>query len=52
MGVSLDTAMILAYVKTAQGGWRFWPFQLKALFDPFDPVKSAEKKIKKSGTRP
>jgi hypothetical protein len=27
--------MILAYAKTAQGGWRFWPFQLKSLFDLF-----------------
>jgi hypothetical protein len=44
--------MILAYAKTAQGGWRFWPFQWKSRFDPSDPVKSAEKKIKKTGTRP
>jgi hypothetical protein len=38
MGVSLDTVLILAYAKTAQGGWRFWPFQVKALFDPTDRV--------------
>jgi hypothetical protein len=37
--------MILAYAKTAQGGWRFWPFQLKSLFDLSDSVKSAEKKM-------
>ncbi|KDD69059.1 hypothetical protein V466_11570 [Pseudomonas mandelii PD30] len=46
MEVSLDTAMMLAYAKTAQGGWLFWPFQSKSLFDP---VKSAEKKIKSPG---
>ena len=44
MGVSLDTVMILAYAKTAQGGWRFWPFQLKLLFDSSDRVRSAGKK--------
>ncbi|WP_462034564.1 hypothetical protein [Pseudomonas sp. MDT1-17] len=39
--------MILANAKTAQGGWRFLPFQVKSLLDQSDPVKSAEKKTKK-----